>query len=303
MPYRACCFPTKSTTGPARNAANLKEFAAFAGTKYAVALANGTFALDVALKAMDIGAGDDVIVTSRTFLASASAIVTAGANPVFADVDLNSQNISADTIQTALTPTTKAIIVVHLAGMPAGDGCHYGAGRKTQAVGDRRLRLAHGARYKGRPVGSIGHVGAWSFCQDKIMTTGGEGGMVTTNSKDLWLKCGLTKTTAKATMPFNTANTHPAFAGYKNESFGTNWRDDGNAGRHRSYPAQAYAGLDGQAPSQRRQAHPEPRQIRLHPSGGRARLYRTRAIQILCFCVNPGRLKCLAGRATASWMN
>ena len=93
-----------------------KEFAAFAGTQYAVALSNGTLALDVALKAMGIGAGDDVIVTSRTFLASASCIVTAGANPVFADVDLNSQNISAETIKAALTPNTKAIIVVHLAG-------------------------------------------------------------------------------------------------------------------------------------------------------------------------------------------
>lgn len=96
-----------------------KEFAAFVGTQYAVALSNGTLALDVALKAMGIGQGDDVIVTSRTFLASASCIVTAGANPVFADVDLNSQNISAETIKAALTPNTKAIIVVHLAGMPA----------------------------------------------------------------------------------------------------------------------------------------------------------------------------------------
>ena len=165
-----------------------KEFAAFAGTKYAVALANGTLALDVALKAMDIGAGDDVIVTSRTFLASASAIVTAGANPEFADVNRNSQHISADTIQTALTPTTKAIIVVHLAGMPAEMDAIMALAEKHKLWVIEDCAQAHGARYKGRPVGSIGHVGAWSCCQDKIMTTGGEGGMVTTNDKALWLK-------------------------------------------------------------------------------------------------------------------
>ncbi|MEG1710028.1 MAG: DegT/DnrJ/EryC1/StrS aminotransferase family protein, partial [Acinetobacter sp.] len=93
-----------------------KEFAAFSGTKYAVALTNGTVALDVALKALNIGIGDDVIVTSRTFLASASSIVTAGATPIFADVELDSQNISRNTIEAVLTPNTKAIICVHLAG-------------------------------------------------------------------------------------------------------------------------------------------------------------------------------------------
>ena len=165
-----------------------QEFAAFAGTQYAVALGNGTLALDVALKALGIGAGDDVIVTSRTFLASASSIVTAGANPVFADVDLNSQNISAETIQTALTPNTKAVIVVHLAGMPAEMDAIMDLAEKHKLWVIEDCAQAHGARYKGKPVGSIGHVGAWSFCQDKIMTTGGEGGMVTTNDKELWQK-------------------------------------------------------------------------------------------------------------------
>ena len=165
-----------------------KEFAQYIGTEYAIALSNGTLALDVALKAMGIGAGDDVIVTSRTFLASASSIVTAGANPVFADVDLNSQNISAETIKAALTPNTKAIIVVHLAGMPAemDDIMALAEEHKLWVIED--CAQAHGAKYKGKSVGSIGHVGAWSFCQDKIMTTGGEGGMVTTNDKDLWNK-------------------------------------------------------------------------------------------------------------------
>ena len=200
-----------------------KEFAAFAGTEYAVALANGTLALDVALKAMNIGAGDDVIVTSRTFLASASAIVTAGANPVFADVDLNSQNISADTIQTALTPTTKAIIVVHLAGMPAEMDAIMALAEKHKLWVIEDCAQAHGARYKGRPVGSIGHVGAWSFCQDKIMTTGGEGGMVTTNSKDLWLKMWAYKDHGKSYDAVYHREHAPGFR-WLHESFGTNWR-------------------------------------------------------------------------------
>ena len=200
-----------------------KEFAAFAGTEYAVALANGTLALDVALKAMNIGAGDDVIVTSRTFLASASAIVTAGANPVFADVDLNSQNISADTIQTALTPATKAIIVVHLAGMPAEMDAIMALAEKHKLWVIEDCAQAHGARYKGRPVGSIGHVGAWSFCQDKIMTTGGEGGMVTTNDKDLWLKMWAYKDHGKSYDAVYHREHAPGFR-WLHESFGTNWR-------------------------------------------------------------------------------
>lgn len=200
-----------------------KEFAAFAGTQYAVALGNGTLALDVALKAMNIGAGDDVIVTSRTFLASASTIVTAGANPVFADVDLNSQNITAETIQAVLTPNTKAIIVVHLAGMPADmDGIMALAEQhKLWVLED--CAQAHGARYKGRSVGSIGHIGAWSFCQDKIMTTGGEGGMVTTNDKELWSKMWSYKDHGKSYDAVYHRQHPPGFR-WLHESFGTNWR-------------------------------------------------------------------------------
>ena len=200
-----------------------KEFAAFAGTQYAVALANGTLALDVALKAMGIGAGDDVIVTPRTFLASASAIVNAGANPVFADVDLNSQNITAETIHTALTPNTKAVIVVHLAGMPAEMDAIMALAEKHNLWVIEDCAQAHGARYKGKPVGSIGHIGAWSFCQDKIMTTGGEGGMVTTNNKELWEKMWSYKDHGKS---YDAVYHRPHPPGFRwlHESFGTNWR-------------------------------------------------------------------------------
>lgn len=200
-----------------------KEFAIFSGTQYAVALANGTVALDVALKALNIGAGDDVIVTSRTFLASASSIVTAGANPIFADVELDSQNISRRTIEAVLTPNTKAIICVHLAGwMCDMDPIMQLAAEKGLYVIEDCAQ-AHGAQYKGKPAGSIGHISAWSFCQDKIMTTGGEGGMVTTNDELLWKKMWSYKDHGKS---FDSVynKQHPSGFRWLHDSFGTNWR-------------------------------------------------------------------------------
>ncbi|USA46479.1 DegT/DnrJ/EryC1/StrS aminotransferase family protein [Acinetobacter sp. C26M] len=200
-----------------------KEFATFAGTQYAVALTNGTVALDVALKALGIGAGDDVIVTSRTFLASASSIVTAGANPIFADVELDSQNISRRTIEAVLTPNTKAIICVHLAGwMCDMDPIMQLAEEKGLYVIEDCAQ-AHGAQYKGRPAGSIGHIAAWSFCQDKIMTTGGEGGMVTTNDEGLWKKMWSYKDHGKSYDSVYNKQHPPGFR-WLHDSFGTNWR-------------------------------------------------------------------------------
>lgn len=200
-----------------------KEFAQFAGTDYAVAVANGTVALDLALKALGIGQGDDVIVTSRTFLASASSIVTAGANPVFADVELDSQNISRRSIEAVLTPKTKAIICVHLAGwMCDMDPIMQLAEEKGLYVIEDCAQ-AHGAMYKGKSAGSIGHIGAWSFCQDKIMTTGGEGGMVTTNDETLWKKMWSYKDHGKNfDSVYNTQ--HPPGFRWLHDSFGTNWR-------------------------------------------------------------------------------
>ena len=200
-----------------------KEFAQFAGTQYAVALANGTVALDVALKALGIGAGDDVIVTSRTFLASASSIVTAGANPIFADVEIDSQNISRRTIEAVLTPNTKAIICVHLAGwMCDMDPIMQLAEEKGLYVIEDCAQ-AHGAKYKGKSAGSIGHIGAWSFCQDKIMTTGGEGGMVTTNDENLWKKMWSYKDHGKNFDSIYNKQHPPGFR-WLHDSFGTNWR-------------------------------------------------------------------------------
>jgi FlaA1/EpsC-like NDP-sugar epimerase len=149
-----------------------------ARSKYAVALANGTLALDVALKALNIAPGDEVVVTPRTFIASVSCVVNAGAKPVFADVDADSGNITAQSIEAVLTPATRAIICVHLAGWPCDMDPIMALAETHGLKVIEDCAQAHGARYKGRSVGSIGHVGAWSFCQDKIMTTGGEGGMV-----------------------------------------------------------------------------------------------------------------------------
>ncbi len=200
-----------------------KEFAAWAGSKYAIALGNGTLALDLALKALGVGDGDEVITTSRTFLASASAIVTAGANPFFADVDLNSQNITAETIAAVVTEKTKAVIVVHLAGMPAEMDAIMALANEKGFYVIEDCAQAHGAKYKGRSVGSIGHIGAWSFCQDKIMTTGGEGGMVTTNDETLWSTMWSYKDHGKSFDAIYNRQHPPGFR-WLHESFGTNWR-------------------------------------------------------------------------------
>ena len=163
-----------------------REFAHWVGAKHAVALSNGTVALELALRAMEISDDDEVIVTSRSFIGSASCIVTVGARPVFADVDRNSQNITADTIRAKLTDKTRAIICVHLAGMPCDMDPIMQLARDHDLAVVEDCAQAHGARYGGRSVGSIGDIAAWSFCQDKIITTGGEGGMVTTSDDTLW---------------------------------------------------------------------------------------------------------------------
>ena len=199
-----------------------REFAAAVGARRGVALANGTVALDLALRALGIGPGDDVVVTPRTFIASVSSVVNAGARPVFADVDPDTQNLSAETVRAALTPAARAVVVVHLAGRPADMDPLVALAR------ERDLRLvedcaqAHGATYRGRPVGTFGDVAAWSFCQDKIITTGGEGGMVTTDDDALHAAMWAFKDHGKSLA----AVAAPAGPGYRwlHESFGTNWR-------------------------------------------------------------------------------
>ena len=203
-----------------------QEFANWTEVPYAVSLNNGTVALEMALAALQLRPGDEVIVTPRSFLASASCVVTAGANPVFADVSRDTQNLTADTIERVITPRTKVIIPVHLAGMPCDMDpiMELAVARGLTVVED--CAQAHGARYKGRPIGGIGHIGAWSFCQDKIMTTGGEGGMVTTSNRALWSSMWSRKDHGKswdAVYGQNPVHEKHAYR-WLHESFGTNGR-------------------------------------------------------------------------------
>ncbi len=206
-----------------------KEFASFAGTRHAIALANGTVALDLALQGLKIGAvyggkeTDEVIVTPRSYIASASAVVNAGARVVFADVDRDSQNITPATVAPLLSENTRAIICVHLAGWP----CDMEGFRELAEP--RAIKLiedcaqAHGAQLKGRSVGSLGDVAAWSFCQDKIMTTGGEGGMVTCDDDALWRRMWEFKDHGKSWEAVYEREHGPGFR-WLHESIGTNWR-------------------------------------------------------------------------------
>lgn len=200
-----------------------KEFAAFAETRHAVAMANGTVALDAALHAVGVGPGDDVVVTPRTFVASASAVVNAGARPVFADVDRDSQNVTAETIAAVLTPKTRAVVCVHLAGRPCEMDPILELAKERRFAVVEDCAQAHGARYRGRSVGGLGHVGAWSFCQDKIMTTGGEGGMVTTDDPAIREAVWSHKDHGKSWNAVYEREHPPGFR-WVHESFGTNAR-------------------------------------------------------------------------------
>ncbi|WP_293914292.1 DegT/DnrJ/EryC1/StrS family aminotransferase [Deinococcus sp.] len=200
-----------------------REYAQALGVPFAVALHNGTVALELALYALGVGSGDEVITTPRTFIASASAAVMRGAVPVFADIDPDSGNISAGNIRAVITPRSRAIIVVHLAGWPAemDEIMALAAEHNLYVIED--CAQAHGATYKGRPVGSIGHAGCFSFCQDKIMTTGGEGGLLVTRDEALWARAWAFKDHGKSYEAVYHREHPPGFR-WLHESFGTNWR-------------------------------------------------------------------------------
>ena len=200
-----------------------KEYASVLGVPHAIALHNGTQALELALYALGVGAGDEVITTPRTFIASASAAVMRGAVPVMAEVDRDSGNVTAETIRAVLTPRTRAIIVVHLAGWPADMDPIMTLAREHNLFVIEDCAQAHGAKYKGQHVGTIGHMGCFSFCQDKIMSTGGEGGLLVTRDEALWSKAWAFKDHGKSfDAVYN--KEHPLGFRWLHESFGTNWR-------------------------------------------------------------------------------
>ena len=200
-----------------------REFAQACGRRYAVALANGSVALELALHVLDIGPGDEVVVTPRSFVASASSVVLRGATPVFADVDPVSQNVTAESIDAVLSSRTKAFIVVHLAGWPCEMDPILALARERGLEVIEDCAQAHGATYKGRPVGALSRLAAFSFCQDKIMTTAGEGGMLVLDDEQLWQRAWSFKDHGKSYEAVYRRK-HPAGFRWLHDSFGTNWR-------------------------------------------------------------------------------
>lgn len=200
-----------------------QEFADYLEVPYVIALANGTLALELALKILNIGPGDEVIVPPRTFMASASCVVLQGATPVFADIDPESGCISPESIQEKITARTKAIIPVHLAGWPCEMDKIMQIAKKYNLKVIEDCAQSHGGSYQNKKLGAWGDMAAFSFCQDKIMTTGGEGGLLVLKDKNLWANAWAYKDHGK---DFDTVfnKTHPAGFRWLHESFGTNWR-------------------------------------------------------------------------------
>jgi dTDP-4-amino-4,6-dideoxygalactose transaminase len=200
--------------------------AAFAGLcrmPHAIALANGTLALELALRALGIGPGDEVIVTPRSFFASAAAVMTVGATPVFADVDATSQNMTAATIAAAMSSRTRAVIVVHLAGWPCDmpEITALASGYGLKVIED--CAQAHGATFEGAPVGSFADAACFSFCTDKIMSTGGEGGMLLLRDADAWDRAWSYKDHGKSLSALQVPAAGRSFR-YVHNSFGSNFR-------------------------------------------------------------------------------
>jgi dTDP-4-amino-4,6-dideoxygalactose transaminase len=199
------------------------EFAEQCDTEYGIALGNGTLALELALESLQLEAEDEIVVPPRTFIATASCAIRLGLRPVFADVSLDSQNLVPESIDAAITPKTRAVIAVHHAGWPCDMDRLMSLANEHSLVVIEDCAQAHGATYKNRPVGGIGHVGAFSFCQDKIMTTGGEGGMLVTNDESIWKRAWSIKDHGKDyDTVFN--KEHPPGFRWLHESMGSNYR-------------------------------------------------------------------------------
>ena len=199
------------------------EFAAWCASSNAIATANGSLALSAAYLAIGLGQGDELITTPRTFIATASSAVLLGAKPIFADVDPDSGAITAATISPLITPRTKAISVVHLGGWPADMPAICDLARAQGIAVIEDCAQAHGALIHGQSVGSFGDVAAWSFCQDKIMTTAGEGGMVSTSHHQLWDAMWSLKDHGK-THEAVFGREHPPGFRWLHERFGSNFR-------------------------------------------------------------------------------
>src|SRR5690606_27909790 len=199
------------------------EYAAHLDRRHAVVVMNGTVALELALRVLGAGPGDEVITTPRTFIATASVAVMCGATPVMADVDRDSGNIGAAEIERVLSPRTKAIIVVHLGGWPADMTAIMELARSRGVAVIEDCAQAHGALHRGRPVGSFGDIAAFSFCQDKIIPTDGKGDMLVLDDAEQFKRaCGSTANGKR----YGTVINREHLPGYQrqHDDFGTNWR-------------------------------------------------------------------------------
>lgn len=208
-----------------------KEFSNYHGVKYSLAVSNGSVALELALKSLGLKNNDEVIVTPRSFIISASCVLNLGLKPVFADVDENG-NLSIEGIKKVYNKNIKAIVVVHLNGLSCDLDPILKFTKKNKLFLIEDCAQAHGAIYKNKKVGSFGHISTWSFCQDKIISTGGEGGMIATNNKNLFLKIWSMKDHGK--------NYNSVF--YKKHKTGFKWLHDHLGSNYRMTEMQAAIG-------------------------------------------------------------
>jgi dTDP-4-amino-4,6-dideoxygalactose transaminase len=193
------------------------------GGRHCIALANGSLALELPLRAFGIGPGDEVVVTPRTFVASATCVMLLGATPVFADIDPDSGNITAASIEAVLTERTKAIIPVHLGGWPCDMPAIMELAERRGLLVIEDCAQSHGAEIDGRPAGSFGHATALSFCQDKIISTGGEGGATLFKDEAAWDQAWSFKDHGKNRRKVEAPPAGPGFR-WLHDSVGTNWR-------------------------------------------------------------------------------
>lgn len=212
----------------AEGAAFEAEYADSVGRAHGIAVANGTLALELALRAFGIGPGDEVVVPSRTFIATASAVVAVGATPVCADIDRDSCALTAESVSAVLTSRTRAVIPVHFGGWPADMDPIVALASEHDLVVIEDCAQAHGARYHGRPVGSLGsHAAAFSFCQDKIVPVG-DGGMLLLDDEEAYRRAWSYRDHGKSYRKIHDPDFMSGSTAFKwvVDSFGSNWRLD-----------------------------------------------------------------------------